>query len=77
MISLLVTQQIILLFQKPPTVGATSAQRRWRGGYIVDTSFRVNTAFLIADLENFFSFSVTCFLARRRLAPRPEAMTGL
>ena len=44
---------------------------------IVDTSIRVNTRYSVADLENFFSFSVTCLGARSRLAPRPEAMTGL
>ncbi|WEK04678.1 MAG: hypothetical protein P0Y65_21300 [Candidatus Devosia phytovorans] len=45
--------------------------------YLSDISIHVNTVFSVADLENFFSFSVTCFFVRRRLAPRSEAMTGL
>ena len=44
---------------------------------LVDISFHVNHRFSETDLEDFSSFSVTCFRARRRLAPRPEAMTGL
>ena len=44
---------------------------------LVDISIHVNHRISVADLKDFSLFSVTCFLARRRLAPRPEAMTGL
>jgi len=42
-----------------------------------DISIHVNTAFSITASKDFSSFSVTCSSSCRRLAPPPEAMTGL
>ena len=53
--------------------------------YLVNLNLTVNQRFRFSgepetrrrDLENFFSVSASCLRARRRLAPRSSAMSGL